>query len=40
MHANYASNNRKCDNVKIIRITLGLHDVIVDSMYVYFNSHW
>ena len=32
MQANYASNNRKCDNVKIIiiRITLDLHDVIVD----------
>ena len=31
MHANYASNNRKHDNVKIIRIALDLHDVIVDS---------
>ena len=32
MHANYASNNRKRDNVKIIsRIALDLHDVIVDS---------
>ena len=31
MHANYAGNNRKCDNVKIIRIALDLHDVIVDS---------
>ena len=31
MHANYASNNRKRDNVKIIRIVLDLHDVIVDS---------
>ena len=31
MHANYASNNRKPDNVKIIRIALDLHDVIVDS---------
>ena len=30
MHANYASNNRKRDNVKIIRIALDLHDVIVD----------
>ena len=29
MHANYASNNRKRDNVKIIRIALDLHDVIV-----------
>ena len=27
----YASNNRKRDNVKIIRIALDLHDVIVDS---------
>ena len=26
MHANYASNNRKRDNVKIIRIALDLHD--------------
>ena len=26
----YASNNRKCDIVKIIRIALDLHDVIVD----------
>ena len=31
MHANYASNNRKRGNVKIIRIALDLHDVIVDS---------
>ena len=31
MHANYASNNRKRENVKIIRIALDLHDVIVDS---------
>ena len=31
MHANYASNYRKRDNVKIIRIALDLHDVIVDS---------
>ena len=31
MHANYASNNRKRDNVKIKRIALDLHDVIVDS---------
>ena len=31
MHGNYASNNRKHDNVKIIRIALDLHDVIVDS---------
>ena len=31
MHANYASNNRKRDDVKIIRIALDLHDVIVDS---------
>ena len=28
----YASNNRKRDNVKIIRIALDLHDVIVDSV--------
>ena len=28
MHANYASNNLKRDNVKIIRIALDLHDVI------------
>ena len=30
---NYASNNGmyiKCDNVRIIRIVLDLHDVIVD----------
>ena len=26
MHANYASNNRKRDNVKIIRIALDLRD--------------
>ena len=32
MHANYASNNRKRDNVKIIRIALDLHDVIADSL--------
>ena len=31
MYANKASNNKKCDNVKIIRIALDLHDVIVDS---------
>ena len=33
MHANYATNNRKRDNVKIIRIyiVLDLHDAIVDS---------
>ena len=31
MHANYVNNNRKRDNVKIIRIALDLHDVIVDS---------
>ena len=31
MHANYASNNRKFDNVKIIRIVLDLPDAIVDS---------
>ena len=31
MHANYASNNKKPDNVKIIRIALDLHDVTVDS---------
>ena len=31
MHANYASNNRKRDNVKITRKALDLHDVIVDS---------
>ena len=31
MHANYASNNKKRDNVKIIRIVLDLHDAIVYS---------
>ena len=31
MHANYASNNRKRDNVKITRIALDLHDIIVNS---------
>ena len=31
MHASYASNNRKRDDVKIIRIALDLHDVIVNS---------
>ena len=31
MHANYASNNRKRDNVKIMRIVLDLHGAIVDS---------
>ena len=30
MHSNYASNNKKRDNVKIIRIVLDLHDAIVD----------
>ena len=32
MHANYACNNKKRDNVKIIRIVLDLHDAIVDSI--------
>ena len=41
MHANYASNNRKRDNVKIIRIALDLHDVIVDSKkVVLFEYEW
>ena len=41
MHVNYASNNRKRDNVKIIRIALDLHDVIVDSkMVVLFEYEW
>ena len=33
MHANnkHASNNRKRDNVNIIRIVLDLHDAIVHS---------
>ena len=37
MHANYAtcSNNRKRDNVKIIRIALDLHDVTADSKKVF-----
>ena len=42
MHANYAGNNRKRDNVKIITIALDLHDVIVDSkkvvLFEYVNS--
>ena len=41
MHANYASNNRKRDNVKIIRIALDLRDIIVDSkMVVLFEYEW
>ena len=35
---NYASNNGmyiKCDNVRIIRIVLDLHDVIVDWKVVF-----
>ena len=38
MHANYASNNRKRDNVKIIRIALDLDDVISDSKKVFLSE--
>ena len=38
MHANYASKNRKRDNVKIIRIALDLHDVIADSKKVFLSE--
>ena len=31
MQANYASDNRKRDNMKIKRIALDLHDVIIES---------
>ena len=34
MHANYASNNKKRDNVKIIRIVLDLQDAIVDNFHI------